>query len=456
MTGATNGVGGNYQLGQKENPYQPIPQGLRPDADTPNPDCPHLGFNPTPGDCDTVRALHKKLVGCAKVLRDTHGVVTKLMDGGYWKGDAAVAFREQIEDGPLPKNLENAATSIGRAARHLHRWHDELADFQDRAKGLNREAKSARAALDAARGDAASAGDDPDVKKKSGASSGKHEDALRELKRAHGRVDEAQEELDRILRRARNLAYEHERKANYRAEKIRDATHKLAPHEPGWFEKAVDWVEENLPDILSAVAAVVGLVAIIFAGPLGAAMVAALLLASSALSAGALGLRLLGDPTLRASLMDGFAKGEFDMDFWSNVVTVGGDFLGTVPGLGAAWKGGAAALRAGGEAGQAPTLGQRLARFGGSTMEHAGAISTLDNSLLNFTIRGARAEQVTRTVEVTSAVTGVATAGIGLVSKAMDADDDGIKDGAVAGIDGARLGLDGGGVFEIARHVFTH
>lgn len=37
---------------------------------------------------------------------------------------------------------------------------------------------------------------------------------------------------------------------------------------------------------------------------------------------------------------------------------------------------------------------------------------------------------------------------------AVDADDDGIKDGSVATIDGVRLGLDGGALFDIARHVF--
>ncbi|MFD6751090.1 hypothetical protein ACFWDC_39155, partial [Streptomyces anthocyanicus] len=104
---------GDLPQGLKSSPYEPT---------IPNPNYPHLGFNPVPGSPDTVRALHKKLGNCAKVLEETHGLVTKLMEGSYWKGDAAVAFREQLDGGPLPLNLKNAAHSVRKAARQLDRW----------------------------------------------------------------------------------------------------------------------------------------------------------------------------------------------------------------------------------------------------------------------------------------------------------------------------------------------
>ncbi len=426
----------------------PLPQGLKSSPRMPNPDYPHLGFNPVPGSTDTVSGLHKKLASCAKVLEDTRDLVTKLMDGSYWKGDAAVAFREQLDGGPLPLNLKNAARSIRKAAKQLSLWEGELDDFQRRAKRLDEEAKDARAAVDTAKGKATTAGDDPALEKKGTA----QDDAQKALTRANTAVDEAEADLEKILSRARKLAEEHETQAQYRAGKIRDATKKLAPHEPGWFDSALDWLGENLPDILSSVAAVVGLAALFVLT--GGTAAAVLLLVAGAFSATALGMRVLGDPALRASLWDGFTKGEFDTDFWSNLVTVSGDALGMLPGVGAAGKGVMAAVRATGEAGEVITLGQRAARFGTATMEQAKSISALDNSLLNFTIRGARAEQTIRSVEVTSASIGVATAGFGLVMKAVDADDDGIKDGSVAGIDGARLGIDGGALVDLARHVF--
>ncbi|MGW5633887.1 hypothetical protein [Streptomyces sp. NPDC003832] len=79
----------------------------------------------------------------AEVLEDTHGLVTKLLDGSYWKGDAAVAFREQLDDGPLPRNLKNAARSLRKAATQLNRWEGELDDFQKRAAPRHWEGISA-------------------------------------------------------------------------------------------------------------------------------------------------------------------------------------------------------------------------------------------------------------------------------------------------------------------------
>ncbi|WP_069885560.1 putative T7SS-secreted protein [Streptomyces luteocolor] len=431
-----------------------LPEGLKsppvlpePGREVRNPDYPALGFNPAPGDRDTVKALHRKLVSCAKVLNDTHAVVTKLMDGSYWEGDAAVAYREQLQDGPLPKNLQNAANSIAKAARQLSRWEGELEGLQSRARRLNEDAKDAREALRKAKGAAESAGDDPDLDEKKGS---RHDSAKKALTRANARVEDAEAELERILGRARKLAYEHEEKAGRRATKIRDATDKLAPHEPGWFESALDWVKENLPDILSTVAAVVGLVALFVVS--GGTAAAVLLLAAAALSTGALALRVTQNPDVWASLKDGFTKGELDQDFWSNLVTVGGDALGAVPGLGAVAKGGTAAVRGMGEA---VTIGQKFARAGGEIMDGAKSVSSLENALLTSTIRGARAEPVIKTVQVTSTSLGAVTAAAGLGMKMADADDDGIKGGAVAGIDGARLGVDGGGIVDIARHVFA-
>ncbi len=429
----------------------PLPQGLKSAPDIPNPDFPDLGFNPAPGSPDTVKALHKKLATCAKTLDDTHEVVTKLMDGSYWEGDAAVAFREQLEGGRLPKDLRNAAHSLATAARQLHRWHDELEDFRSRAKRLNDDAKAAREALEKEKGRADTAGHAPDLK----GEGGRLDDAKKALSRAEARVTAAQDELDRILRRARDLAYEHEEKAGLRAGRIRAATKHLAPHEPGCFDKAMEWIEENLPDILAAVAGVIGLAAIILAGPLGAGVVAALLLASSALGAGALASRM-SDPEVRASLWDGLSKGEFDSDFWSNAVSVGADAAGVLPGIGAVSKGGYAGARALTQGAEALSLGRRMRTVGTAVMDEARTVSTLENPVIDYVVRGASdPARASRTVSATSSSVGVGTGGFGLANSLTDADDDGIKDGAVAGIDGARLGLDGGGLLNVARHVLS-
>jgi hypothetical protein len=426
------------------------PQGLNSAPQIPNPDYPHLGFNPVPGSTETVSGLHKKLVGCAKVLEETHELVTKLMDGSYWEGDAAVAFREQLDGGPLPLNLKNAAHSIRKAAKQLHLWDGELDEFQRRAKRLEEDAKDAQAAVGRAKGHATQAGNSPDLDKKGA----KHDDAQKALTQANTAVDDAEDELEKIRSKARKLAEEHEHQAQYRAGKIRDATKKLAPHEPGWFDSALDWLGENLPDILSFVAGVVALVAIVFAGPLGIAMVAALLLTTSALSAGALALRI-SDPEVRASLWDGISKGEFDSDFWSNAVSVGADAAGVIPGLGAVAKGGVEAVQAVRTGTGALSLGQKLATFGSRTMEEAQAISGLENPLVGWLVRGASdAGKAGRWVAGVSGGVGLGTGGVGLGGSLVDADDDGIKDGSVAGIDGSRLILDNAGILNLVNHVF--
>ncbi|OKI88055.1 putative T7SS-secreted protein [Streptomyces sp. CB02414] len=428
------------------------PQGLKSAPCIPNPDYPHLGFDPVPGDTESVRGLQKKLSGCAKVLQDTYDTVTKLLDGSYWKGDAAVAFREQLDGGPLPLNLKNAAHSIRKAATQLSRWEGELDDFQRRAKRLEEEAKEARAAVDRARGRADEAGEDPGLK----AEGADREAAQKALTRANGDLDDAETELRKIIGRAKSLAEEHEEKAGYRAGKIRDATEKLAPQEPGWFDEALDWLGDNLPDILSFTAGLIGVVALLLSGPLGwgLATAAALMLTASGLSLTALALRL-SDPEIRASLVDGFTKGEFDADFWSNAVSVGADSVGALPGLGAVVNGSIKATRAIRTGSQSIGFWQKAATYGSKSFEEARHVAGLENPLVARAVSGfSDPDKAANAVVATSAVTGVVTGGFGLYSKAVDAEEDGIKSGTVAGIDGSRLILDSGGIIGLVRHVF--
>ncbi|WP_328873572.1 hypothetical protein OHT76_27745 [Streptomyces sp. NBC_00287] len=402
------------------------PQGLKSAPVISHSHYPHLGFNPVPGSTETVRELHRKLAACAKVLEDTHALVTKLLDGSYWKGDAAVAFREQLDGGSLPRNLKNAARSLRKAVTQLTRWETELDDFQRRAKRLEDDARDARAAVERAEG------------------------------RTDADVDDAQSELEKVLGRARRLAEEHEAKAKHRAEKIRDATKKLAPHEPGWFDDALDWLGENLPDVLSFLAGTIAVAVLLLSGPMGwsLATMGLLMLGSSAVSLTALSLRL-GDPEVRASLWDGIRYGELDADFWSNSVSVGADLAGALPGLGAVGKGAFTGIRAAVRSTEAVSFGEKLALVGTKTMDEAKAVANLDNPLVLRAVRGlSDPAKAARAVQGTSGVVGVGTGGFGLHNKLVDAEDDGVKDGTVAGIDGSRLLLDTGGIYALARHVF--
>ncbi|MFD8223730.1 hypothetical protein ACFV16_06095 [Streptomyces massasporeus] len=428
------------------------PQGLQSGRSIPNPDYPHLGFNPAPGNTETVGELHKKLSNCAKVLEESHGLVTKLMDGSYWKGDAAIAFREELDGGTLPLNLKNAAHSIRKAVRQLDRWEGELDDLQRRAQRLEKEAKDAQEILDTAKGRATKAENDPELDKKGA----RQDDAQKTLSHANTAVEVAQAELDKIIGRAKKLAEEHEQQARYRAGKICDATTKLAPHEPGAWDKFTDWVGDNLPDILSGIAAVLGVIALFATGPLAVPL---LLLGAGLLSGTALALRLQDDEVW-ASLSDGIKNGELDLDFWSNAISVAGDALGIVPGLGAVTKGlmkapealSAAARTADG----ALTFGQKAATVGASIREEAVAISEAPSVLERARVFGANTGQVLPKVEAGSTWLGAGTAAYGITGSLYDTlDSDGAK--AVTGtLDGVRTSvIDGAATAGVLKYLFT-
>jgi uncharacterized protein YukE len=204
---------------------------------------PNLGFNPAPGSKDAVRKLHDKLVKCADLLDETQETVTKLAVGSYWKGDAAVAFRDQLQDGPLPRNLRNAARSLRKAARQLDRWEGDLDDFQRRARRLEEKAHDARIAVQQAQRRSDKAADDPDIEKKGA----RGDDAQLTLDRFQRDVLNADQDLARILDEARRLAVDHEDQARLRAGLIEDADEDFIPFAPTEedYLESLGWIHEG-------------------------------------------------------------------------------------------------------------------------------------------------------------------------------------------------------------------
>ncbi|MEU8714868.1 hypothetical protein [Streptomyces sp. NPDC048663] len=401
---------------------------------TVTPPYPHLGFDPTPGSTDLVRDLHRRLSGCAKEMEKAHAKVGKLMDGSYWEGDAAVAFREQLEGGPLPLNLKNGAHSVDAAARQLDLWAGELGEFQRRARRLDGEAEAARAALRRAQDHEGPASD-----------------------RADARVAAAQDDLDGVLKRARSLAAEHEETARERARHIGAASRRLAPHEPDTWDRFTDWLGDNLPDILSACAAVLGVIAL-----LGLTAVAPwmLFLAAGVLSGMAFGLRV-SDPEVLASLNDGFTKGELDLDFWGNALGTAGDFLGMLPGLGAVAKGAmkapelmSATAAVARETDEVLTLGEKIAAagvragtsirtVGVSIRTEAAAAEGAVSVLSHPRVFGGRLAPIVEKIDKPATVLGAGTAVYGVSSSFADTLDNDAAKTVTSLLDGPRtLGVD--------------
>ncbi|MEU7204330.1 hypothetical protein [Streptomyces sp. NPDC045470] len=411
---------------------------------------PHLGFNPAPGNISAVSALKAKLTASVDTLAKAHRLVQQLQSCSSWEGDAAVAFREEL-DGVLPDNLKKAHTSLLKAADALDGWGRALHGYQGDAKKLDAEAKAAQDKFDVAKEREKNASNNPDLKLAHQTfddaaslqnAQARLDKATAALNDARGSVTDAQDHLSSIKRRARDLESEHSSTARSKANSIRDATDKLAPEEPGWFGKAMDWLDDNLTDVLGTVAAITGLLALILSGPIG---VAFLLIAATA-SAATLASRL-SDPAVRASLKDAFTKGEFDADFWSNAVGVAGDTLGMVPGVGAVARGINGAARSAGAATEALTLTDHLASAGSKTWLAANRIAGADNPLTTWVVRGAaNPERAGRMIDLGVAGAGAATGTYGTAKDLIGALDDDTVNSVGTGMDGARAGsFDGAG-----------
>lgn len=385
---------------------------------------PHLGFDPAPGSTVVVALLEERLRTAAGKLSEADQLVRRLRDSTSWQGDAAVAFREEL-DGVLPRNLGDAHTSLRKAAAQLRRWGTSLGDFQTTAARLDGEARAARQRLADAHHNWQLAKDNPDLGLAHmtftdmdvlADAQGRLDVATGELHRAVSAVESAQADLEAILRRARDLAQEHEATARDHARAIREATDGLAPEEPSWFTKALEWLKDNLTDVLGLTAAVLGLLALLVTGPVGAA----LLLCAATTSVAAMTSRI-SDPKVRAALRDGFTKGEFDSDFWAAAVGLLGDSLGSVPVIGAVARGVNGAVRAANALGKSLGLSEALASAGSKAWLAATRIHRSANPVTTLLVKGsANPAAAAKNLDATVAGAGVATAGYGAAKNLWD------------------------------------
>lgn len=215
------------------------------------PSFPNIGWDPTPGSVEETRELAKRLGKLAGEL----GTAVKELERiscGAWKGKTAIAFTEYIGEDVTPL-IRKSHDSFDKASRALHRWANELKDFQDEADRLE---KSAGEQLDAK------------AKAEKGAE-GKGSKALGEASSAVNEVTQKVHDLeDRFKRAAEKIGKELDKAAA------------IAPNEPGFWDKlgqgiadawdaTGDWLKEHadvikvIGDVLSDVTAVLGMLAIV-------------------------------------------------------------------------------------------------------------------------------------------------------------------------------------------------
>lgn len=212
---------------------------------------PNIGRNPTPGSVEDTRELAKRLGSLASELGTAVRQLERI-ECGAWKGKTAVAFTEYVGHDVTPL-VRKSHESFGKASRALHRWANELADFQDEAAQLDKAAGKALDAKDTAEKEAKGKGSE-------------------DLATAAGDVDE-------VIQKVHGLE-ERYKQAAARIGKELDKAADIAPNEPGFWDKlgqsiadawdaTGDWLKEHadlikaIGDVLSDVTAVLGMLAIV-------------------------------------------------------------------------------------------------------------------------------------------------------------------------------------------------
>lgn len=106
-----------------------------------------LGFDPAPGNLGRIEALHSQYAQVGESLGQAHQVLAAVgTNSGFWRGDAADAFRTKVGD--LPGYLDDAHRSLDAAAAALQGWHTDLSSMQHTAADLELQANKARRAVE--------------------------------------------------------------------------------------------------------------------------------------------------------------------------------------------------------------------------------------------------------------------------------------------------------------------
>ncbi|MFD5375901.1 enoyl-CoA hydratase/isomerase family protein [Streptomyces griseoincarnatus] len=212
---------------------------------------PNIGRNPTPGSVEDTRELAKRLGSLASELGTAVRQLERI-ECGAWKGKTAVAFTEYVGHDVTPL-VRKSHESFGKASRALHRWANELADFQDEAAQLDKAAGKALDAKDTAEKEAKGKGSDD--------------------------LATAADDVDEVIQKVHGLE-ERYKQAAARIGKELDKAADIAPNEPGFWDKlgqsiadawdaTGDWLKEHadlikaIGDVLSDVTAVLGMLAIV-------------------------------------------------------------------------------------------------------------------------------------------------------------------------------------------------
>lgn len=192
-------------------------------------DFPALGFVPCPGDHAAVDKVSDSIRHTAVAL----GEIKKVLDGaakGDWRGKAAIAFRELLDDDFRPKVVD-AYDSFDKAKGVIQGWSGYMEDKQKKARSLEREAAEAKSAEK-------SRAKDGSGNEKKNSSTGDGDDT---------------DPLEDVRKRARTLHADYEEEGRNAARRLQKAID-IAPNEPGFWDKLGEAIGNALDSIADAAA----------------------------------------------------------------------------------------------------------------------------------------------------------------------------------------------------------
>ncbi|MEV7892152.1 putative T7SS-secreted protein [Streptomyces sp. NPDC002817] len=202
---------------------------------------PNLGFDPAPGDLETVRLMVSAI---GRVNRESRTAQTQLAkigtSDGIWAGKTADTFTKSVEK--IPPYLKRALDSVSSAHRALSNWETSLDGFQTRARKLEAEAAAASQKVGAAKGALNGLPDDT-----ASMSEKEQDEHAKDKKGKQKAYDTANGELEAVRARARTLHTEYTTAADATARTVKEAADD-APPEPGWFDDLVDGFTDFLAD----------------------------------------------------------------------------------------------------------------------------------------------------------------------------------------------------------------
>lgn len=217
-------------------------------------DYPTLGFDPTPGDHSEARSVTDCLRDASDALAEISSVLHGSADG-EWRGQAAIAFRDLLDDDLRPK-IDDSYQSFSDAKRVLSGWTGYIWSGQSDARRLEQRASEAAERIASANNTLGQLPPEPgagDPPPETESEREQAEDDAASRRAASSALSDAQGDLDQVLREARQLAEDYQSEGERVARQLQSAM-EIAPNEPGWFDSLVDGLGNLLGELGEALA----------------------------------------------------------------------------------------------------------------------------------------------------------------------------------------------------------